>query len=179
MDDSSPDGTALLASASADLVITRRREGQTRALAEGIRAARYETVVTIDADVENDPGMIPTLIENFVDCDILVASRKRIPRLSEKLFSVTVGAWLGIPDVLSNFRVYRKRILPMIDPGMGETFGAEMLVRAKLHALKLKEIGVDAGTRRERPRIGGRFTANLRILAAYCRILLLIARCSG
>ncbi len=68
IDDGSTDGTFAvlrrLAAAEGRLRVLRfaRNAGQTAALAAGFRAARGDTVVTLDADLQNDPRDIPKLL---------------------------------------------------------------------------------------------------------------------
>ena len=68
VDDGSTDGTgeALRQLASADrrvrVLRLRRNAGQTAALHAGIQAARGAVVVTMDADLQNDPHDIPKLL---------------------------------------------------------------------------------------------------------------------
>ncbi len=75
VDDGSSDGTfavlARLAEADPRLRVIRfrRNAGQTAALAAGFRAARGEVVVTLDADLQNDPRDIPTLLAALGSCD--------------------------------------------------------------------------------------------------------------
>ncbi|MEW6711334.1 MAG: glycosyltransferase family 2 protein [Candidatus Riflebacteria bacterium] len=42
-----------------------RNNGQTAAMAAGIRAARGEIIITLDADLQNDPADIPLLLEKI------------------------------------------------------------------------------------------------------------------
>jgi glycosyltransferase involved in cell wall biosynthesis len=75
VDDGSTDGTfrALAALAAADRRVRalrfRRNAGQTAALAAGFRAARGDVVVTMDADLQNDPRDIPGLVAALGDAD--------------------------------------------------------------------------------------------------------------
>ena len=73
-------------------------------------AARYPVVVTLDADLENPPELVPAMLRVFEErgADLLVASRTFIPRVSERLATATVGRIVGVMDVFSNFRVYRR-----------------------------------------------------------------------
>jgi dolichol-phosphate mannosyltransferase len=171
VDDTSPDGTYEVASRLADVAVSKEREGQTRGLATGMRVAKYDTIVTIDSDLENDPKWIPVLASNLGDFDILVGSRRKLPRISEKVFSIIYRRRLGVRDVLSNYRAYRASIISLINPRQEETFGAEFLIRARQHGLRIGEIVVDSQPRRRKPRIGNSVTANLRIFAALLRTL--------
>ena len=73
-----------------------------------VRSAVYPVVVTIDADLENDPALIPILLARLEEgYDLVAESGSKLPRWSERLFSATVGRRIGVTDVLSNFRAIR------------------------------------------------------------------------
>lgn len=172
VDDTSPDGTYEIAAGIADQAVCKRREGQSIALMTGVRRAVYPVVVTIDADLENDPALIPILLAKLEEgYDLVVASRSKLPRWSERLFSATVGRRIGVTDVLSNFRAIRTEQAKAIELQNGETFGAEFLIRANKQGLRMTEILVDPSARRKHPRIGNTITANFRILKALLRVL--------
>lgn len=171
VDDSSPDRTIEVARQLADVAVSKEREGQTLGLAHGMRLARYDAIVTIDSDLENQPKWIPTLAGKLADFDIVVASRPELPRISKRIFSTLCRKQLGVRDVLSNYRAYRRSIVPLITPTRRETFGAEFLIRAHKRGLKLGEIVVEAQQRRPRPGIGNTVAANLRILMALIRTM--------
>lgn len=173
VDDTSPDGSVEVARQLADVAFSKKREGQTMGLAAGMRTAKYETIVTIDSDLENDPKWIPILVSKLMGFDIVVASRPKLPRVSEKLFSKVYSKKLGVGDILCNYRAYRKEIIPLITPTKGETFGAEFLIRAQKPRLRITEIIVEDVPRRMRARIGNTITANLRIFAALTRTILI------
>jgi glycosyltransferase involved in cell wall biosynthesis len=171
VDDSSPDNSLEVAKRLADVAISKEREGQTRGLATGMRMAKYDAIVTIDSDLENDPKWIPVLASKLTDFDVLVGSRPELPRISEKVFSLIYRGKLGVRDVLSNYRAYRSSIIPLINPSHAETFGAEFLILAKHHRLGIGEISLDPRPRRRKPRIGNTVTANLRCFIALMRSL--------
>jgi glycosyltransferase involved in cell wall biosynthesis len=172
VDDSSLDGSIEVARRLADVAVSKQREGQTKGLADGMRLAKYNVVITIDSDLENDPKWIPNLADKLVDSDIVVASRPNLPRISERIFSRVYKGKLGVRDILSNFRAYRKGVIPLITPRKGETFGSELLIRAWRAGLRISEIAVEASPRRKKPRIGNSVIANLRIFVALVRCLL-------
>jgi len=175
VDDSSPDGTYGVAVELADRAVCKRSEGQSVALMVGIREAKYPVTVTIDADLENDPANILALVEALgAGFDIVVAVRPRLPRFSERFFAATVGRWIGVIDVLSNFRAMRTEIVRGIMLTCGETFGAELLIRAHALGLRIGEVQVAEVPRRSKPRIGGVLKSNLRILKALLISLLLM-----
>jgi len=173
VDDSSPDGTYEVARELADKAYKVYRFGQTRGLLYGIERASYPIVVTLDADLENPPELIPRLLEVFSheEYDVLVASRTTLPRISERLTSRTLGRLLGVSDVYSNFRVYRRDCMLNIKLRLGETFGGELLVIAKKRGLRIGEYLYKPPPRRGQPRIGGTLKANLRIMWATLKLL--------
>jgi dolichol-phosphate mannosyltransferase len=173
VDDTSPDGTVEVARSLADVAITKIRKGQTKALATGISAARFPTIVTIDADLENDPAHIPRLLEGLGRFDIVIASRNRLPRFSERMFVLAIGKKLGVHDVLSNFRAFRKSTAESIRFGETETYGAEFLIRAWKAGYRIGEIQVEL-RRRRKPRLGNAITANAKILLALVRSIAII-----
>ena len=173
VDDDSSDGTYEVARELADKAVTKKREGQSIGLLYGMRMARYPILITIDADLENDPKLIPKLVEAMDGFDILVASRNVLPRISERVASFVMNRILGIKDVFSNFRAYRRELVPYLNLKLGETFGGEFLVLAKKHGFRIGEIIYEPPPRRSKPRIGGTVKANLRILWALLKILIL------
>jgi glycosyltransferase involved in cell wall biosynthesis len=84
VDDGSTDGSAevLLGLAREDSTVRvirqRRNSGQTAALDAGFRAARGAVVVTLDADLQNDPADIPRLLALMDRFDVV--SGVRVPR---------------------------------------------------------------------------------------------------
>ncbi|MFQ6095834.1 MAG: glycosyltransferase, partial [Candidatus Bathyarchaeia archaeon] len=122
VDDDSPDGTFHVAERLADVAVTKDREGQTKGLLHGMKLAKHPVIVTIDADLENDPRCIPELVRRIANSDIVVASRTEIPRISEKIASKTLGKIIGVKDTFSNFRAYRKSTVPSFKLVGGETF---------------------------------------------------------
>ena len=174
VDDCSTDGTYELALRYADKALLVKRVGQTRGLLEGIRASSYPIVVTLDVDLENPPELIPVLVKEFIDkgYDLLIASRLWLPRVSERLASAILGRIIGVHDVFSNFRVYKRDLFKGVKLVLGETFGAELLVYAWRKGYRIGEYFYDPPPRRVRPRIGGRLKANVRITYAMLKTLL-------
>jgi dolichol-phosphate mannosyltransferase len=173
IDDSSTDETFKIAKRLADVALVKKREGQTKGLLVGMKLAKYPVVVTIDSDLENDPRYIPSLIEEISRFDVVVASRSIIPRLSEKIASKTLGKLFGVTDSFSNYRAYNKDVVPLFTLKGGETFGAEFLAISKKHNFKIGAIMYEAPPRRKNPRIGGTINANIRIIWASIKTLVL------
>ncbi len=105
-----------------------RNFGQTAALAAGFDHARGDLVVTLDADLQNDPDDIPRLLEVCRQgFDVVSGWRRRRtdPWLTRILPSRTAN-WLiarvtGVPlhDFGCGLSVYRRQILRHLVPGPG------------------------------------------------------------
>lgn len=173
VDDSSTDGTFEVAKRVADVAVSKVREGQTKGLLYGMKLAKFPIIVTIDSDLENNPELIPSLLEKLGELDLVVASRTVVPRFSERWASKTLGKRIGVSDFFSNFRAYKKETLESLTLGGSETFGGELLVRARKNGFRIGEVKYEAPPRRGKPRIGGTVRANFRIMAATFRCLLI------
>lgn len=97
----------------------RRNFGKAAALSVGFRAARGEVIVTLDADLQDDPAELPRLLHRLEDGFDLVSGWKRDRQdpasktLPSRLFN-RVTAWLtGVPlrDFNSGFKAYRSAVV--------------------------------------------------------------------
>jgi glycosyltransferase involved in cell wall biosynthesis len=172
VNDNSSDGTLEAARGLADLAVGKIREGQTKGLFYGMKLAKFPTIITIDADLENNPECITMLVSKLREFDLVVASRTVLPRISERLASKTLGKMFGVSDFFSNFRVYKKTAVADHLRG-GETFGGELLVAAKKNGCKIGEVMYESSPRRSIPRIGGKIVANLRIVVALFKCFMI------
>lgn len=83
VDDGSSDGSpAILAGLagqdpSVRVLRQRRNSGQSAALDAGFRFARGPVIVTLDADLQNDPADIPRLLERIGEYDVVSGVRTR------------------------------------------------------------------------------------------------------
>jgi len=106
-----------------------RNFGQTAALAAGFDHARGDLVVTLDADLQNDPGDIPRLLEVCRQGFDVVSGwrRRRIDPWLTRILPSRTANWLiarvtGVPlhDFGCGLSVYRREILRhlVLGPGM-------------------------------------------------------------
>jgi dolichol-phosphate mannosyltransferase len=172
IDDSSPDGTFEIAKQYADTAISKQHEGQTSGLLFGAKIAKFPVIITIDSDLENPPELITKITQKLASHDVVVASRKALPRFSEKWAAKTLGKICKTTDFYSNFRAYKKEVLTEANLRYGETFGGELLIIAKKHGYKICDLEYDPPPRRGNPRIGGAIKANWRINIATIKCLL-------
>lgn len=129
IDDGSTDQTfqSILECAEKDkrtkIIKFRRNFGQSAALKSGFDYANGETVITIDADLQNDPEDIPKLVKKFEEgYDVVCGWRKhrKDPFLRKKVPS-KIFNWFcrrvssqNLHDFGSTLRVYRKEVVRSI-----------------------------------------------------------------
>ena len=99
------------------LIRMRRNFGQTAAMDAGIKEARYDYIVTMDGDRQNDPADIPKLVQYLEENDLDVVSGWRKNRKDTFMKKFTSrGANLlrhmivhdGIHDSGCSLKIYRK-----------------------------------------------------------------------
>jgi len=165
VDDGSSDGTfAVLARrAEADprlrVIRFRRNAGQTAALAAGFRAARGEGVVTLDADLQNDPRDIPTLLAALAACDAVWGWRvdRRDPwtkRAASRIANTVRQRFTrdGIHDTGCPLKVFRRQALERL-PLFYAFRGMHRFLAALLRMEGYRVVEVPV---RHRPRYAGR-----------------------
>lgn len=119
----------------------RRNFGQTAALSAGFHYAHGDTIVTIDADLQNDPRDIPRLLERLEEgYDLVTGWRfdRKDPFLTRKLPSIIANSLISLitkvklhdygctlkafkREVVKNIRLYGEmhRFIPAIASWMG------------------------------------------------------------
>jgi glycosyltransferase involved in cell wall biosynthesis len=133
IDDASTDGTQAVAKREgARVVRNEMNRGYGAALKRGMRQARGEVVVFMDADGQHDPTDLAKLVESLDGCDMVVGERSWKDQVAVR----KPGKWLltkvarflinrDIPDINSGFRaLYRKdglRFLPILPNGFSLT----------------------------------------------------------
>jgi glycosyltransferase involved in cell wall biosynthesis len=102
------------------LVVLRRNFGQTAAMAAGIDNSLGEVIITLDADMQNDPADIPLLIRKIDEgYDVVsgwrvdrqdAALRRRVPsRVANWLISKVTG--VPLHDYGCTLKAYRREVL--------------------------------------------------------------------
>ena len=126
IDDGSTDGTAerlqQLARDTPELVavLLRRNYGQTPAMAAGFDVSRGRVIVTMDGDLQNDPGDIPRIVNRLREGYDLVSgwrhqrqdkqlSRKLPSRLANRLIGKVTGVRLH--DYGCSLKAYRRELV--------------------------------------------------------------------
>ena len=125
VDDGSTDGSLAVLQRLHDVtdnvvvVHLRRNFGKAAALQAGFLEARGETIVTIDADLQDDPSEIPQLLAKLDESFDLVSgwkTRRNDPvarRLFSRIFNWTTGFISGVRlhDVNCGLKAYRAEVV--------------------------------------------------------------------
>jgi glycosyltransferase involved in cell wall biosynthesis len=102
------------------LIRLRRNFGQTAAMTAGIDAARGDVIITMDADLQNDPADIPLLLQKMEEgYDVVSGWRKdrKDPFLSRKFPSMIANAIIAsitgvkLHDFGCTLKAYRREVM--------------------------------------------------------------------
>jgi glycosyltransferase involved in cell wall biosynthesis len=104
------------------IISFKRNNGKSAALQEGFKASRGDFVVTIDADLQDDPTEVPGLLEKLGEGFDLVSGWKRNRRdppsktLPSKLFNFVTSLVSGIKlhDFNCGLKAYRREVVRSI-----------------------------------------------------------------
>jgi dolichol-phosphate mannosyltransferase len=124
VDDGSTDGSAeaIVAESQRDdrvrAVRLERNAGQSAALAAGLSRARGGIIVTMDADLQNDPADLPRLLAALAGADVVSGIRARrkdswVRLVSSRVANAVRRGVLGDPvtDIGCSFKAYRREAL--------------------------------------------------------------------
>jgi len=124
VDDGSRDGTPewLVREAARDPrvvpVLLAGNHGQSAAIAAGLRHARGAVIVTLDADLQNDPADLPRLLAGLESADVVSGIRAQrhdrwLRRVSSRVANGVRRMALGDPitDIGCSFKAYRREAL--------------------------------------------------------------------
>jgi glycosyltransferase involved in cell wall biosynthesis len=125
VDDGSTDGSLArlkdfrAANRSVRYIRFRRNFGKSAALAAGFRTARYQVIVTIDADLQDIPEQLPLLLNKLdqgydLVCGWRYSRRDRLTkRMASKIYNVVTGMLTGVRlhDLNCGFKCIRREVL--------------------------------------------------------------------
>ena len=179
VDDGSMDGSAELIRKLQDgnphlrLIRFGRNYGQTAAFAAGFSKARGDIIVTMDADLQNDPADIPLLLEKINEYDVVCGWRYKrndpwIKKLSSKIANSVRNALSeeSIADTGCSLKAFRRTCFTNIKlyHGMHRFFPTLM----KMEGFSVTQVKVE-----HYPRVHGYSKYNIRnrLLASFKDLL--------
>lgn len=113
IDDGSNDGTGAKAEEAGALVVRNiSRIGVVRSISRGLRVARGEIIVTLDADGQHNPSEIRVLVQPILDgtADLVLGRRNCGLPLSERIIAKLVNSRVYCVDVGTGFRAVKGEI---------------------------------------------------------------------
>lgn len=159
VDDGSTDGTRQAAGRCACRVISHRENrGKGAAMRTGLRFAKGENVVFIDADGTYPPSAIPEIRKRLEHADMVVAKRKHsenihlLNRVGNRLFTGLMNALYKsrVTDALSGLYGIRASVLQNMDlSSQGFEIETEMTIKAAQMRLRVEQFDIPY-----EPRIG-------------------------
>jgi glycosyltransferase involved in cell wall biosynthesis len=108
----------------AKIIKFKRNFGQTAALSAGFTHAKGEAIITMDADLQNDPGDIPLLIDKIENgCDIVSGWRKKrkdsfFSRRLPSFFANHIISWctgVYLHDYGCTLKAYKKELVKKLN----------------------------------------------------------------
>lgn len=170
VDDGSTDQTRVKAIESGAIVYSHEKNrGYDSALSSGFAVAHemgMNYVITIDADGQHNTEMLEKFIlELSNQADVVVGSRDKFQRISEKVFSKVSKKIWHISDPLCGMKGYRMSLY--VERGAFDTYnsvGTELAIYAASKGKVIKELKILTKDRIGISRFGGTLKANARIL---------------
>ena len=149
VDDDSRDGTEALVERLAlpwvRLVVRKASRDLSRAVVDGLRLARHETIVVMDADLSHPPEMIPQMVSQAASHDFVVGSRyveggivdegwTAYRWINSKIATLLALPFTRMKDPMSGFLAFRRDRLDHaapLDP-IGYKIGLELIVKCNV-----------------------------------------------
>ena len=105
------------------LIQFHRNYGKSAALAEGFKRAKGEYLITMDADLQDDPAEIPNLMKKLEEGFDLVSGWKKerkdpiSKRLPSKIFNYVTRIMTGVKihDFNCGLKIYRRAVIKTLD----------------------------------------------------------------
>ena len=151
VDDGSDDDTAPNAEAAGARVIRLPKNmGVLRAVEAGLREARGDIVVTLDADSQHSPEDIPRLVKPVIDgeADLVMGVRPSFPHLSERVITWVTSLRVPVGDASTGFRAIRRETAA----GMrlhGACLCGTFVLEAARNGARVRDVPITVAERRE------------------------------
>jgi len=167
VDDSSPDNTLEVAEAIRDsygekhvkIVSRKGKLGLGTAYIAGLKAAKGDRIILMDADLSHHPKFIPQMVELMDKTKVEIVTGTRYARgggvygwdMRRKLVSKGANFLAdfllnpGVSDLTGSFRLYERKVLEEILPQIqckGYAFQMEIIVRSKKAGFRVDEVPI-------------------------------------
>jgi glycosyltransferase involved in cell wall biosynthesis len=179
VNDASTDRTGELAAQAGAVVVTHdKNRGYDGALNSGFERAfglGAQYFITFDADGQHDAKNLPGIIEMLKSgADLVVGTRSRRPRISEKIMALVIWGLYGLRDPVCGLKGYRRSLYA--DAGCFDScksIGTQLAVYAcrRKKIYRTEQFPVRIHERKDTPRLGCSLKANVRIFLAIFRVL--------
>ncbi len=139
------------------LVTLSPNQGKGSAVRAGVCAARGDIILFLDTDLSTHPTQFKTFLPHLNRADILIGSRG-LPASHITVYQPWYRSWTGklfnrlirhlfsLPfrDTQCGFKVFHRRTLAIFEEQQttGWAFDVELLVRARQHGFRIKELPV-------------------------------------
>lgn len=130
------------------IISLKTHKGKWAALLEGFKASKGQIIITLDSDLQDDPGQFPKLLKKLnKGYDVVSGLREKrqdpfykvlISRLGNKLGSLLTGRLFK--DLNSPYKLYRREVLENL-PNTGSMLRFTMMFASKL-GYKVDEVPI-------------------------------------
>ena len=127
---------------------------------------RTKIIITMDADGQHKTQDIYKLLKEYKrnKSSLVIGSRKNKNRFIEILISILSKNKFNIDDPLSGFKLYNKKTLKDINlKGLKNLFFVDLVLKFYKKNHKITTINIKTSQRKDKPRIGNYFFANIKI----------------
>jgi len=167
VDDSSPDNTLEVAEAiqksygkeHVTIVSRKGKLGLGTAYIAGLKAAKGERIILMDADLSHHPKFIPQMVQKMDETKVQIVTGTRYAlgggvygwdwkrKLTSKGANFLADFLLapGVSDLTGSFRLYERKVLEEVLPKIqckGYAFQMEIIVRSKKAGFQVGEIPI-------------------------------------
>ena len=175
-DDQSGDDTVAVArDAGAEVRVHPARlgySGSLNALFDFALAQDWTHAITMDADGEHDPRLLPRFLAALRRVPLVVGRRPRTQRVAEALTAFYVRRRYGIHDIFCGMKGYGLE-LARDAGGFDRTasVGTDLALFALRKGCAFEEVPVSGTPRADRPRFGSLWRANRQLFGVFARIV--------
>jgi len=172
-DDCSPDDTAAQAEAGGAATFRNSAnlgyEGTLNRLFEEAVSRGYSHAITMDADGEHDPNLLPQFLDGLGEqgISLVLGVRPRKQRISEVVMGWYIQRRFGIRDILCGMKGYD---LALVAANGGfdtsASIGTELALNSVRRGARFVQVPVHGTPRQDAPRFDRNIKANLRIFTA-------------